>query len=144
MWCPVISCLRCVESEKILTILQEVMTWHSLPHLRATSVGLESLLCLSVVLAVWVTLLSHQDSEADNSSIIVSASQDRQKNKRKPNDINIGRRVSGTNQVINIRESSKNEYNFYIVYMCEILKIKTILTKNCASKSSEQMFHYSI
>lgn len=48
------------------------------------------------------------------------------------------------NQVINIRESSKNEYNFYTVYMCENLKIKTILTKNCASKSSEQMFHCSI
>lgn len=120
------------------------MTWHSVAHLRATPVGLESLLCLSVDLALWVTLLSHQDSKTYNSSIIVSASSDRQKNKRKPNDINIVRRVSGINQVINIRESSKKEYNFYIVYMCEILKIKTILTKNCASKSSEQMFQYPI
>lgn len=120
------------------------MAWYNVARLRATSVGLESLLCLSVDLALWVTLLSHQVSEADNFSIIVSASQDRQKNKRKPNNINIGRRVSGMNQVINIRESSKNEYNFYTVYMCENLKIKTILTKNCASKSSEQMFHCSI
>lgn len=59
------------------------MAWHNVARLRATSLDLESLLCLSVDLAFWVTLLSHQDSEADNFSIIVSASQDRQKEQKK-------------------------------------------------------------